>query len=43
MPQPVKLSAALVEAARAAAADADRSMAGQIEHWPTWVASSNRD
>jgi hypothetical protein len=33
MPQPVKLSDALVEAARATATDADRSMAGQIEHW----------
>jgi hypothetical protein len=33
MPQPVKLSDALVDAARAAAEDADRSLAGQIEHW----------
>jgi len=33
MPQPVKLSDALVDAARATAADADRSMASQIEHW----------
>lgn len=35
MPQPVKLSDALVEAARATAAAADRSMASQIEHWAT--------
>jgi hypothetical protein len=33
MPQPVKLSDSLVDAARATAADADRSMASQIEHW----------
>jgi len=33
MPQPVKLSDTLVDAARAAAEDADRSLAGQIEHW----------
>ena len=33
MPQPVKLSDALVDAARASAADGDRSMASQIEHW----------
>lgn len=33
MPQPVKLSDPMVDAARAAAADADRSIAGQIEHW----------
>jgi hypothetical protein len=33
MPQPVKLSDALVEAARAEAATAQRSIAGQIEHW----------
>ena len=33
MPQPVKLSDPLVQAARAAADDADRSIAGQIEHW----------
>lgn len=33
MPQPVKLSDALIDAARAAAGDADRSLAGQIEHW----------
>jgi hypothetical protein len=33
MPQPVKLSDALVDAARATAAGADRSMASQIEHW----------
>jgi hypothetical protein len=33
MPQPVKLSDALVDAARETAAAADRSMASQIEHW----------
>jgi len=33
MPQPVKLSDLLIDAARAAAAEADRSLAGQIEHW----------
>jgi hypothetical protein len=33
MPQPVKLSDALVKDARTAAQDADRSIAGQIEHW----------
>lgn len=33
MPQPVKLSDVLINAARAAAEDADRSLAGQIEHW----------
>lgn len=33
MPQPVKLSDSLVDAARAAAEHADRSIAGQIEHW----------
>lgn len=33
MPQPVKLSDALIEAARAEAAKAERSIAGQIEHW----------
>ena len=33
MPQPVKLSDALIDAARAAAEGADRSLAGQIEHW----------
>jgi hypothetical protein len=33
MPQPVKLSDALVEAARAESAKAERSIAGQIEHW----------
>jgi hypothetical protein len=33
MPQPVKLSDALIDAARSAAEDADRSLAGQIEHW----------
>ena len=33
MPQPVKLSDALIEAARKASVDADRSLAGQIEHW----------
>ena len=33
MPQPVKLSDPLVDAARAAAQDAERSLAGQIEHW----------
>jgi hypothetical protein len=33
MSQPVKLSDALIDAARAMAADADRSLAGQIEHW----------
>ena len=33
MPQPVKLSDPLVQAARAAAQNAERSLAGQIEHW----------
>jgi hypothetical protein len=33
MPQPVKLSDMLIDAARDAAADSDRSLAGQIEHW----------
>lgn len=33
MPQPVKLSDTLVDAAREAAEHADRSIAGQIEHW----------
>jgi hypothetical protein len=33
MPQPVKLSDALIDAARAESARADRSLAGQIEHW----------
>jgi hypothetical protein len=33
MPQPVKLSDALVEAARVESAKAERSIAGQIEHW----------
>ena len=33
MPQPVKLSDDLIEAARSAAEDADRSIAGQVEHW----------
>jgi hypothetical protein len=33
VPQPVKLSDALVDVARAAAEDADRSLASQIEHW----------
>ncbi len=33
MPQPVKLSDRLVDAARAVVADTDRSVAGQIEHW----------
>jgi hypothetical protein len=33
MSQPVKLSDLLIDAARATAADADRSLAGQIEHW----------
>jgi len=33
MPQPVKLSDTLIEDARTASADADRSIAGQIEHW----------
>jgi hypothetical protein len=33
MPQPVKLSDTLVDAAREAAEQADRSIAGQIEHW----------
>lgn len=33
MPQPVKLSDSLVQAARDVAPDADRSIAGQIEHW----------
>lgn len=33
MPQPVKLSDPLINAARTVASDADRSIAGQIEHW----------
>lgn len=33
MPQPVKVTDSLLEAARAAAEDAHRSMAAQIEHW----------
>jgi hypothetical protein len=33
MSQPVKLSDTLIDAARAMAADANRSLAGQIEHW----------
>lgn len=33
MPQPVKLSDALIDAARDAAEDSERSLAGQIEHW----------
>ncbi len=33
MPQPVKLSDALVEDARATGEVAERSIAGQIEHW----------
>ena len=33
MPQPVKLSDALIDAARTESARADRSLAGQIEHW----------
>lgn len=33
MPQPVKLSDPLINAARAVAPVADRSIAGQIEHW----------
>ena len=33
MPQPVKLSDPLINAARTIAPDADRSIAGQIEHW----------
>lgn len=33
MPQPVKLSDALVDAARSESARADRSLASQIEHW----------
>jgi hypothetical protein len=33
MPQPVKISDALLDEARTAAVEADRSMAGQIEHW----------
>lgn len=33
MPQPVKVADALIEAARTAAADSNRSMAAQIEHW----------
>ena len=33
VPQPVKLSDPLINAARAVAPDADRSIAGQIEHW----------
>lgn len=33
MPQPVKLSDTLIDSARRAAEDADRSLAGQIEHW----------
>ena len=35
MPQPVKISDALMEAARAAADLAHRSVAAQIEHWAT--------
>ena len=35
MPQPVKLSDQIVDAARASSAEADRSIAGQIEHWAT--------
>lgn len=33
MPQPVKLSDPLINAARTVAPEADRSIAGQIEHW----------
>jgi ParD-like antitoxin of type II bacterial toxin-antitoxin system len=33
MAQPVKLSDELIETARTTADDADRSLAGQIEHW----------
>ena len=33
MPQPVKLSDALIDAARTESARADRSLASQIEHW----------
>lgn len=33
MPQPVKLSDPIIEQARVAAEESDRSMAGQIEHW----------
>jgi hypothetical protein len=33
MPQPVKVADSLIEAARTAAADSNRSMAAQIEHW----------
>jgi predicted nucleotidyltransferase len=33
MPQPVKLSDPLINAARTIAPDTDRSIAGQIEHW----------
>jgi hypothetical protein len=33
MPQPVKLSDELVAAARKMAVDANRSIAGQVEHW----------
>lgn len=35
MPQPVKLSDAIVSAARSSAPVANRSIAGQIEHWAT--------
>jgi hypothetical protein len=35
MPQPVKLSNAVVSAARKAASEANRSIAGQVEHWAT--------
>lgn len=33
MPTAIKISTELAEEARAAAADADRSLTGQIEHW----------
>jgi hypothetical protein len=33
MPQPVKVADSLIEAARSAAEDSNRSMAAQIEHW----------
>jgi len=33
MPQPVKVADTLIEAARSAAAETNRSMAAQIEHW----------
>lgn len=35
MPQPVKLSDSLIEAAREAAPAAHRSLAAQVEHWAT--------